>query len=125
MNLQSSRALSARGHVLEKGQLGVAAGSGPLGRRTAVVLELEQGKLPWLDSVPLLKLLAADLANLLPAIGVTSNKYDVGLRDGGRSRGVRLGGCGFPQAVQEIRRALRMGCSGENRPLVVFQHLDP
>jgi hypothetical protein len=46
VNLQSSRAFSARGHVLEKGRLGVATSGGPLGLRTAVVLELEQGKLP-------------------------------------------------------------------------------
>ena len=120
VNLQSSRAFSARGHVFEKGRLGVAAGGGSLGHRTAIVLELEQGKLPWLGSVPCLKLLAAEFANLLPAIGVTANKYDVGLRHGGRLRGVRLGGCGFLQAVQEVRRALRMGCSGEDRPLVVL-----
>ena len=125
VNLQSFRDLSARGHVLEKGRLGVAAGGGPLGRRAAVVLELEQGKLPWLGSVPFLKLLAAELASLPPAIGVTANKYDFGLRHGGRLSGVRLDGCGFLQAVQEVRRALRMGCSGEDRPLVVFQHLDP
>lgn len=50
VNLQSSRALSARGHVLENGRLGVATSGGPLGRRTGIVLELEQGKLPWLES---------------------------------------------------------------------------
>ena len=107
----------------KKVRLGVAAGVGPFGRRTAIVLELEQGKLPWLGSVP--KLLAAELANLLPAIGVTANKYDFGLRHGGRLSGVRLGASGFLQAVQEIRRPLRMGCSGEDRPLIIFQHLDP
>ena len=91
----------------------------------AVVLELERGKLPWLDSFPFLKLVAAELANLLPAIGVTANKYDFGLRHGGRLSGVRLGGSGFLQAVQEVRRPLRMGCSGENCTLVIFEHLDP
>jgi hypothetical protein len=50
-----------------------------LGRRTAIVLELNQGKLRWLGSVPFLRLLAAELANLPPAIAVTANKYDVGL----------------------------------------------
>ena len=29
------------------------------------------------------------------------------------------------QAVQEIRRALRVGCGAKDRPLVVFQDLDP
>jgi hypothetical protein len=51
VNLQSSRAFSARGHVFEKGRLGVAAGGGSLGHRTAIVLEFEQGKLPRLGSV--------------------------------------------------------------------------
>jgi hypothetical protein len=124
VSLQSSRAFSARGHVLEQGRLGVATSGGPLGRWTAVVLELEQGKLPWLGSVPFLELLAAKLASLPPAIGVTANKYGLGLRHGGRLSGVRLDGSRFLQAVQEVRRALGMGCSGENRPLVVFQHLD-
>src|ERR1035437_2882793 len=91
----------------------------------AVVLELERGKLPWLDSFPFLKLVAAELANLLPAIGVTANRYDVRLRHGGRLSGVRLGGSGFLQAVQEVRRPLRMGCSGENCTLVTFEHLNP
>ena len=40
-------------------------------------------------------------------------------------RGVLQGRCGFLQAVQEIRGALGMGCGGEDRPLVVFQNLDP
>jgi hypothetical protein len=125
VNLQLSRAFSARGHVFEKGRLGVAAGGSSLGHRTAIVLEFEQGKLPRLGSVPYLKLLAAEFANPLPAIGVTANNYDVGLRHSGRLRGARLDGCGFLQSMQEIRRALRMGCSGENRPFVVFQHFDP
>jgi hypothetical protein len=90
VNLQSSRALSARGHVHENGRLDVATSGGPLGRWTTVVLEPEQGKLPWLGSVSFLKLLAAELASLPPAIGVTAKKYDVVLRCGGRSRGVRL-----------------------------------
>ena len=68
---------------------------------------------------------AAELANLPPAIGVTANKYDAGLRHGGRLSGVRLGASGFLQAMQEVRRALRMGCRGEDRPLVIFEHLDP
>jgi hypothetical protein len=34
------------------------------------VLELEQAKLPWLDSVPCLELSAGELANLQLAIGV-------------------------------------------------------
>jgi hypothetical protein len=55
VNLQSSRALSARGHVLERGRLGVATSGGPLGHRTAIVLEFEQGKL-----------LLAEIANPLP-----------------------------------------------------------
>ena len=37
----------------------------------SIVLELEQGKLPWLGSVPFLKLLAAELASLPPAITKT------------------------------------------------------
>ena len=89
------------------------------------MLELEQGKLRWLGSVPFLKLLAAELANLPPEIGVTANKYDVGLRPGRRSSGVGLDGSGFLQAVQEVRRALGMGCGGKNRPFVFFQDLDP
>jgi hypothetical protein len=80
VDLRSFRAFSTRGHVLEKGRLGVATSGAPLGRRAAVVVELKQGKLPWLGSVLFLKLSAAELASLLPAIGVTANKYDVGLR---------------------------------------------
>ena len=91
----------------------------------AVVLELERGKLPWLDSFLFLKLLASELANLPPAIGATANRYDVGLRHGGRLSGVRLGASGFLQAVQEVRRPLRMRCSGKDRPLIGFHHLDP
>ena len=83
----------------KKDRLGVAAGGGPFGRRTAIVLELEQGNLRWLGSVLFLKLLAPDLANLLPAIVVTANRYDVGLRHGGRLSGVRLGGSRFLQSV--------------------------
>src|SRR6202035_4703626 len=41
------------------------------------------------------------------------------------SRRVGLRGCGLLQAVQEIRRALRVRCRAEYRPLVVLQHLDP
>jgi hypothetical protein len=36
----------------------------------------------------------------------------------------RLGGCGLLQTVQEVRRALRMGCGGEDRAFVVLQYLD-
>jgi hypothetical protein len=68
---------------------------------------------------------APELANLLPAIGEAANRHDFGLRHGGRLSGVRLGGSGFLQAVQEVRRPLRMGCSGEDRPLIVFHHLNP
>ena len=56
----------------QKGRLGVAAGGGPFGRRTAIVLELEQSNAPWLSSVPCLELSAAELANLQLAIGVTA-----------------------------------------------------
>jgi hypothetical protein len=46
-----------------------------------------------------------------------------------RSGRVDLSGDGFLrrrllQAVQEIRRALRVGCGGEDGPLVVLQNLD-
>lgn len=40
------------------------------------------------------------------------------------SRGLRFAG-GFLQAVQKIRPALRVRGRGEDRPLVVLQHLDP
>jgi hypothetical protein len=63
--------------------------------------------------------------NLLPAKGAAAHNYNIGLRHGGRLRDVRLGGCGFLQAVQEIRCALGVGCGGEDRALVVFQDLDP
>jgi hypothetical protein len=115
--LQSSRAFSVRVHIREKGRLGVAAGGGPFGRRTAIVLELKQGQLPVLGGFPSLKLPAAEFANLLPAMGVAPNKKHVWLRHGGCLRGVCLGGCGFLQSVKEVRRALRMGCRGEDRPL--------
>jgi hypothetical protein len=86
VNLQLSRRfLSARGHVFEEGRLNVAAGGGSLGRRTAIVLEVEQGKLPVLGGFPCLKLPAPEFANPLPAMGVTAINYDVELRHGGRS----------------------------------------
>src|ERR1700722_855413 len=43
----------------------------------------------------------------------------------GASGSVRLGVGGFLQAVQEIRRALRVGRGAKDRPLVVLQDLDP
>jgi len=125
VDLQSSCAFAARNHVRKKSRRGVAAGGGPLSRRTAIVLELEQGKLPVLGSFPCLKLLATEFSNLLPTIAVIANRYDVGLRHGGRLSGGRLVGCGFLQAVQKARRPLRMRCSGENCTLAIFEQLDP
>ena len=109
----------------QKGRLGVAAGGGPFGRRTAIMLDLEQGKAPWLDSVPCLELSAAEVANLQLAIGVTAKQYDAGLRHGGRLSSVHLDGIGFLQTMQEIRRALGVRCGGKDRTLVIFEDLDP
>ena len=47
--------------------------------------------------------MTTEIANLLPVKGTVADRYHIGLRPGGRLRGVRLGGWGFPQAVQEIR----------------------
>jgi hypothetical protein len=44
---------------------------------------------------------------------------------GSRSGRVGLSGVLRLQSVQEVCRALRMGCSAENCALVVFQHFDP
>jgi hypothetical protein len=73
--LRSFHVFSARLRGPEKGRLGVAAGGCPLGRRTVIVLKLEQGKLPVAAGFPSLKLPAAVFANLLPTIGVAANKY--------------------------------------------------
>jgi hypothetical protein len=70
--------LSARRHLGEQGRFGVAADGGALGRRAAIVFQLEQSKLPLLGAFPRLKLLASEFANLLPAMGVAADKYDVG-----------------------------------------------
>jgi len=59
-----------RKHRCKEGRLGVAASRRPFGRRTAVVLQFEQSKLPCLFGSPCLKLLAAQFAKLLPAIAV-------------------------------------------------------
>ena len=118
-------AFPARRHVRKQGRFGVAAGGGALGRGAAIHLQIEHGKLPQLSGIPCLKLPAAEFANLTPAIGVAAYEYHIGLRHVGRSRGVRLRGSGCLQAVQEIGCALRVGCGGEDRALVVFQDLDP
>jgi len=66
-----SLAFSARRRSGEKGRLSIAAGYSPLGRRTAIVFQLEQGELPRLGALPCLKLLAPQSAEALPAKGMT------------------------------------------------------
>jgi hypothetical protein len=79
---QLSRVSSVRGDDRKQGRLGVAAGGGPFGRRAAIIVEFEQGKLTGLGGIPCLKLLAAQFANLLPPIGMAANEDDIGLRHG-------------------------------------------
>ena len=71
---------------------------------------------------PRLQLRASQIAYALPAESVASMMMVSGL--------AMLCGCAFPdrkrlQAVQEVRRALRMCGGGKDRVLVVLQHLDP
>jgi hypothetical protein len=111
------------GYQGEKSRLTVASRRRPLGLGAAIILQLEQGKLAAVLGAPYFKLLAAQFDKTRPTVGASIDDDRVGLRHG-TSRG--LGGClRLLQAVQEIRRALRMGRGGEDRALVVLKNLDP
>jgi hypothetical protein len=116
---------TTRRPATEKSRLAVAPCGGALHHRATIIFQLKQGKLPGLGGLPGLKLPATEFANLLPAIGVTADQDGIGLRHGRASRGIGPVWDGVLQAVQEIRRALGVRCGGENRPLIVLQHLDP
>jgi hypothetical protein len=60
------------GHQAEKSRLPVSPGGGALSLRAAIFLKLEQGRLVPFGGLPSLKLLAAEFAYLLPAIGVAA-----------------------------------------------------
>jgi len=98
-----------RGDEREQGRLKVASRRRALRLGAAIVFQVEKGELAGLIGPPGLKLLAAEFRNPLPAKGVAVDDDGVGLRHD-TSRGIGLGGrLRLQQAIEVIRRALRMG----------------
>jgi hypothetical protein len=60
-------------------RLAIALGGGALAGRPMIVAQGKQGRLPGLRQFPRLKLLAVQLAQALPTVGVTVNNEGVGL----------------------------------------------
>ncbi len=123
----SRRSMIGVGQQGEQSWLKVAPRRRALRFRSAIVFQLEQGKLPCLFGPPCLKLLATEFANPPPAKGVAIDHDGVGLRHD-TSRSVGLGNFlqgRVLQAVQEIRCALRVRRGGKDRPLVVLEDLNP